>query len=275
MLTSAPWINAPNIPEIFRAGAGLGLEARGQDVVAQEAGQRLRLSYDTLAAEQEARRQEAAQRAQQINATLALKAGQQDAMSLFRQQQADLNQQKVLDTERRLGDLEKGASDRLLHQESQPLSFDKEDYSKMAERINSIQKELDTLGPMTPDEDEPTRIKRAAFANEIASLHRKMAAIKNPPQPAASAPVAAPLINRVNGVAVPQFDSTENMVGDQSVGDYLSRLNGAPETRLSATNQPPTVATSAPPVGQRPLGMKLTTAKGTFTWNGTGWDRVE
>jgi len=80
MLTNAPWLTANNPLQFMERGAQLGVAARGQDLSQMEAGQRLRLSYDQLAASQdEARRRLAAQSAQ-TSAAQALKGSYESAL---------------------------------------------------------------------------------------------------------------------------------------------------------------------------------------------------
>jgi hypothetical protein len=74
--------------DFARAGAQLGLEARGQDLSEQEAGNRLRLSYDTLSQDRDlTQRQTAA-----IN---SLKASQMDAMTNYRNQQIEEQRERL------------------------------------------------------------------------------------------------------------------------------------------------------------------------------------
>jgi hypothetical protein len=61
---------------------------------------------------------------------------------------------------------------------------------------------------------------------------------------------------------------------------YIAKLlpqllasTNAPATNAPATVMPKSTA-SLPPPEQRPKGFNWTTSKGTFVWNGTGWDAV-
>ena len=94
IFTDAPWMTRNDPLQFMERGAQLGLEKRGQDISQIDAGQRLRLSYDSLANQQENQRRAAALDAQQIAATTALKASQQDAMTNYRNQQIQ-EQQKI------------------------------------------------------------------------------------------------------------------------------------------------------------------------------------
>lgn len=98
MLTDAPWLTRNDPLQYMREGAQLGLEARGQDLSRMEAGQRLRLSFDSLANQQENQRRAAALDSQQLAATNALKAAQQDSMSLYRQQAIQDQQERLKQT---------------------------------------------------------------------------------------------------------------------------------------------------------------------------------
>lgn len=93
----APWLTQNNPLEYMRAGAGLGVQARGQDISQQEAGQRLRFSYDQLAASQETERRRLAQQAAATSAAQALRAQQQNALMQYRQQEISNQQQRMKD----------------------------------------------------------------------------------------------------------------------------------------------------------------------------------
>ena len=59
----APWLTANNPLEYMKAGAGLGLEQRGQSINMADAANRLRFSYDQLSANQDMERRRMQQEA--------------------------------------------------------------------------------------------------------------------------------------------------------------------------------------------------------------------
>ena len=87
IFTDSPWTYRNDPLQFMEAGARTGLEARGQDLSQMEAGQRLRLSYDTLVARQ------ANQRRQD-----SLKQAQNDAMNNYRAQQIQTQQDRLKQT---------------------------------------------------------------------------------------------------------------------------------------------------------------------------------
>ena len=98
IFTDSPWTYRNDPLQFMEAGARTGLEARGQDLSQMEAGQRLRLSYDSLAAQMENDRRNQALRLGQIGATTALKNAQQDAMTQYRNQQIQDQQERLKQT---------------------------------------------------------------------------------------------------------------------------------------------------------------------------------
>lgn len=102
MLTDAFWLKSPDVIRDMTAGIDAGLAERRQQLSEQEAaqgpmeaGQRLRLAYDTLAAQQQNQRREAAQQALQTAATLSLRQLQSDALSNYRAQQIQDQQERL------------------------------------------------------------------------------------------------------------------------------------------------------------------------------------
>ena len=98
IFTQSPWVDRNDPIQFMEAGARTGLAARGQDLSQMEAGQRLRLSYDSLAAQMENDRRNQALRLGQIGATTALKNAQQDAMTQYRNQQIQDQQERLKQT---------------------------------------------------------------------------------------------------------------------------------------------------------------------------------
>jgi hypothetical protein len=84
MAQIAPWLVPPNYSAIMEAGAQTGLAVRRQTESEADAGDRLRLAYDTLAAQERRAAQAAADRKELTHASLALRAQQADAMNAYR-----------------------------------------------------------------------------------------------------------------------------------------------------------------------------------------------
>ena len=96
MLTSSPWVTANNPLAYAREGAQLGLQARGQDLTKHDAvANRLRFAYDALAQRQWQARQNSADRAVALAATLANKGYNEDALENYRQQQIQARQDQL------------------------------------------------------------------------------------------------------------------------------------------------------------------------------------
>lgn len=86
MPTIAPWLMQSNPLEMARSGASLGLQMRGQDIEQAQAGDRLRLAYDQLAAEERQRAREVQTRQELAAATMSLKAQQLRDLMQHRQE---------------------------------------------------------------------------------------------------------------------------------------------------------------------------------------------
>ena len=96
MLTSSPWVTANNPLAYAREGAQLGLQARGQDLTKHDAvANRLRFAYDALAQRQWQARQNSADRAVALAATVANKGYNEDALENYRQQQIQARQDQL------------------------------------------------------------------------------------------------------------------------------------------------------------------------------------
>lgn len=103
----APWLTPPNFLAAMQAGAQLGLGVRRQDEEESQAGDRLRLAYDQLAANERRAHEAVMARQESAKAALALRAQQMSALESYRQsmieerKQADAlreaNQQRLAD----------------------------------------------------------------------------------------------------------------------------------------------------------------------------------
>jgi hypothetical protein len=86
------WIHGPDVLGAISAGAAAGARARSQTDEENEAANRLALSYQTLAQEQQ-------QQAQQTAAVNALRMAQQTSLANYRQQQVKNQEQRITDAE--------------------------------------------------------------------------------------------------------------------------------------------------------------------------------
>lgn len=85
MATIAPWLVPPNYIGAMTAGAQTGLAARRQVAAEQEAGDRLRLAYDQLAASERRAHEAQLSRERMTQATMALRASQMEGLDRYRQ----------------------------------------------------------------------------------------------------------------------------------------------------------------------------------------------
>lgn len=120
MATIAPWLVPPNFLGYIEAGSQAGLakrraadeESQFAQKMAQEgqqesdrqddAAQRLKLSYDSLAQQHDLSQQEIAARAMQGQAAMALHQQGQDSLNQWRQQQGQNQQQRLADNETKI-----------------------------------------------------------------------------------------------------------------------------------------------------------------------------
>lgn len=80
-----PWNAPPNFVGAMSAGASAGTALRGQDIAESEAGDRLTLAYQQLAAEERQRTEMAKQRMQAASAAMQLKQQQLSLLDQYRQ----------------------------------------------------------------------------------------------------------------------------------------------------------------------------------------------
>lgn len=225
MLTSAPWLTANNPLQYLREGAQIGLESRSQDALAkeralqsQEAGNRLRLSYDTLANQQENQRRQAQQEAAQTAATYALKQSQLDAMSQYRSQQIEEQKARL----KQASDRATSAADALkaAHNDTAGFVSDSKDlgaaaaYSKHPNADKIVVNHIMSLEQANQNKTAPTKKGAIDFpspgqddAGNAASLIRFT-----------GVPLDDPVINQVLGTNAPPGTGT----------NYVSRLGAAP-----------------------------------------------
>lgn len=98
----APWLVPPDYVGAMKAGASLGEGLRGQDFQAAEAGNRLRLAYDQLAASSNEHSQSLAAQQESTQAAQALHAQQQTALEAWRHSQELMHQQALTDSEKKV-----------------------------------------------------------------------------------------------------------------------------------------------------------------------------
>jgi hypothetical protein len=89
-LTGTPaWINPPNYLGAMEAGTAAGQRARAQDISTSEAADRLRLAYDSLAANERMQGQAAQAKLAQNAAAMELRQAQMEGLQDYREQQMD------------------------------------------------------------------------------------------------------------------------------------------------------------------------------------------
>ena len=116
----APWLERPNFLGYIEGGTNAGLALRRQadeeSQFAQRAAQeqqaensrqddaanRLKLAYDTMAQQHDLSQQEIAARRQQAIAADALRQHAQDSLTAWRQQQGQFAQQRIVDQEQKI-----------------------------------------------------------------------------------------------------------------------------------------------------------------------------
>lgn len=116
----APWLERPNFLQAIEGGTQAGLALRrqaadesqfaqrmaqaGQDEQARqdEAAQRLRLSYASLAQQHDLSQQEIAARASQAMAAQALRQQSAESLDMWRKEQAANAQQRIVDQEKKI-----------------------------------------------------------------------------------------------------------------------------------------------------------------------------
>ena len=105
-VTIAPWIRPTDVLAAIEGGSRAGIASKEANQHAidsaashEDAAQKLRLAYTSLAAEQDQARQRAAAQKAQTDATLALRSQQQNALAQYRQQQEQNAAKKIADQE--------------------------------------------------------------------------------------------------------------------------------------------------------------------------------
>lgn len=116
--TIPEWLRSPDVLGILRAATSAGLQRREQDQQAQQFQQRqalaaqdqassdaasaakLKLSYDSLAQDAQARQQEMGLRKDQIAAADRLRATQQDSLMQYRRQQIQAAKDRLAETDK-------------------------------------------------------------------------------------------------------------------------------------------------------------------------------
>ena len=248
MLTESPWVSENNPLKYMESGARTGLEQRGQNLGFMEAGQRLKLAYDSLQANQDAQRRADAIAAS-ANAAAMLRQREQDSinnllrMGHLQTEQERLGQFSAAQKIRSQTDQDKLNLARQVQAFKETRGagvdpFSRMDYSRSGQHLNELQKQLDALGPSSQDPE--IQVKQNYLLSQIEAAKRQMGALKQPTFPAQSLAESYPTQSQL-APTTPQNTIT---IGDQimPVEDYVARLHGQQPSTTTLLTQPPSSA---------------------------------
>lgn len=107
----APWLHQPNFIEAMVAGGQAGIHSRAVDNEAIQAGDRLRLAYDQLNANEQREQEAEANKMELAKASMALRSQQMDALEQYRQDQVQARQANMERLGSQFGEREKRMSE--------------------------------------------------------------------------------------------------------------------------------------------------------------------
>lgn len=139
MAAIAPWLQPTDYIGVMRAGAGLGLQARAQDVQEEEAGDRLRLAYTQIASQE---RQHAAQ-AKALSdyrlAQLELRNQQQSMLQDYRQK----NMERQIEASKDSLDMRQKLLDNTIKHQADLMAIQKEKPTQLSPAVKAQQHVID------------------------------------------------------------------------------------------------------------------------------------
>lgn len=230
-----PWLNPPDFVGASRAGAALGLEGRGQDIQVAEAGDRLKLAYDQLEAQEKRDAVQEAAKLALAHATLQMKKDQMTALDRYRQQNIEAQNLRAQDrlslSAQRLEDLNKYRSD------------------TEALRRELAGKEPTGTFPLDPNNPFGPKVTGQLSRPEIAPLYQAATAVK----PAAPEPASAP------GPSLTDYVRAAANLGGFGLGGRLLSQSPAAGT----TNAPALAPTAGQPL-VTPKGVRVKSKDGKF-----------
>lgn len=221
----------------MEAGARLGLQARGQDVDSMDAGRRLRYSYDSLAASQDAQRR-AQQAAQSTAAAKMLYDSQQDAIGNYQKAQEIGNQSRKIDVD---------------EQKAQKAADALQDYHDSY--LDIQQQKVDAINKKAAQELNPAvKAKVDVFVDKLKNLNKAMTA--SPRHMAQYQTQAAQVQSQIDGLLNPTAPAATSPEAS---------LNGVPTQAIPLVPVQP----------QFTAGQKAQQGGKTYQFDGTSWNQVQ